>query len=207
MIAIVDYSAGNIFSVQKAVEKIGASARVTSDPKWIDRAEKIIFPGVGSFGQAMRILQERKLVQPLKAAIHEGKSFLGICLGLQLLFETSEESPDVPGLAVLPGRVRRFDHDLKIPHLGWNQVRQEKHSVLWHSIPDNSYFYFAHSFYVDSQEPEIVCGTCDYGHSFAAALQRENLFGVQFHPEKSQQAGLDLLRNFSNPCGVNREIY
>jgi len=196
MIAVVDYGAGNLFSVQKALEYIGAQPLVTHDPATLKRSDKVILPGVGSFGQAMRALQECHLVEVLCGAIAAGKPFLGICLGMQMLFASSDESPSVPGLAVLPGRVRRFGHDLKVPHLGWNQVEQSTESVLWRHIPDGSYFYFAHSYFVEALDYSLVNGRTDYNGYFPSAVQQGNVFGIQFHPEKSQQRGLQLLANF-----------
>ena len=196
MICIVDYEAGNLRSVQKAVEHLGQQAVVTSSPAEIESADRIIFPGVGAFGNAMESLARLGLVVPLQDAIARHKLFLGICLGMQLLFQESEESPGVNGLAVLPGRVKRFPRHLKVPHLGWNELRQRGACALWSGIEENSSFYFAHSYYVAPDDPAIVTATSDYEMEFPIALRKDNLYGVQFHPEKSQKAGLQVLNNF-----------
>ena len=209
MIIVVDYGMGNLRSVSKALESLGASVRVTSDPRDVARAEKLILPGVGAFDAAMRELAARKLVEPVKAAIAAGKSYLGICLGLQLLFECSEEG-DVPGLGVLRGAVKRFSFNsalrtphsaLKIPHMGWNQVRgtgkgEREDCPLLNGIPDESYFYFVHSYYADPADRSLVALETEYGTRFASMVWKEKLFATQFHPEKSQAVGLQLLKNF-----------
>jgi len=209
MIIVIDYGMGNLRSVSKALESLGASVRVTSDPRDVARAEKLILPGVGAFDAAMRELAARKLVEPVKAAIAAGKSYLGICLGLQLLFECSEEG-DVPGLGVLRGAVKRFSFNsaprtphsaLKIPHMGWNQVRgtgkgEREDCPLLNGIPDESYFYFVHSYYADPADRSLVALETEYGTRFASMVWKEKLFATQFHPEKSQAVGLKLLRNF-----------
>lgn len=198
MIAVVNYEAGNIRSVTKALESQGASVVVTDNPKQIDKADKIVLPGVGAFGQAVKNLKRKHLAEPLVRSIEKGKPFLGICLGLQLLFETSEENPDIPGLSVIRGKVMRFRSDLKIPHLGWNEVVQTQQSPMWSGIPNPSFFYFAHSYCVQPDDPRWVCGTTHYGSIFASFIQKGVLFGIQFHPEKSQKFGLKLLKNFIN---------
>ncbi len=196
MIYIVDYGAGNLRSVQKAVEYNGADAQVTSHPADIEKADRIIFPGVGAFGKAIEKIDALNLRTPLIRFIETGKPFLGICLGLQLLFENSEENPGVPGLAVLKGSVKRFSGSLKVPHLGWNVLIRKSNSVLWEGIPANSYFYFAHSYYISPVEADIIIGESDYGSHFPVAVQKNNLYGLQFHPEKSQKFGLQVLKNF-----------
>ncbi|MBD3375501.1 imidazole glycerol phosphate synthase subunit HisH [candidate division KSB1 bacterium] len=201
MITIIDYHAGNLFSVQKALEFLGAKAQISMDPKDIDAADKIIFPGVGSFGNAMHHVRTLGLEAPIKRNVAAGKPFLGICLGLQLLFESSEESPGVPGLDVLKGTVKRFDRSYKVPHLGWNQLFQVKKSPLWQGLPKESYFYFAHSYYIDPENNEIITGESDYHHRYTVAIRRDHLFGLQFHPEKSQKLGLRVLENFLNYKG------
>ena len=199
-IAIVDYQMGNLRSVQKAFERVGASAVVTSDADQIARARRVVLPGVGAFPDAMRELQSRSLVQPILDSIQSGKPFLGICLGLQLLFETGTEGGEHPGLALFPGRVVRFElpSEYKIPHMGWNRIRVAKQDCpLMTEIPDNTYFYFVHSYFVLPTDPQLCWLECDYGQPFCAAIWRDNVFATQFHPEKSQQFGLRLLENFS----------
>ncbi len=196
MICIVDYGAGNLRSVQKAVEHSGADTIVSSSASEIDSADKVIFPGVGAFGKAVEAIDQLSLRRPLIRAIEIGKPFLGICLGLQLLFERSEENPDARGLGVLEGEVKRFPNTLKVPHLGWNVLAKKKDSPLWQGIPNNSFFYFAHSFFIQPKDESCIIGESDYGFAFPVAMQKGNLFGVQFHPEKSQRWGLAILKNF-----------
>ncbi|MBN1781709.1 imidazole glycerol phosphate synthase subunit HisH [bacterium] len=196
MIALVDYGAGNIHSVSKALEQCGGSVKITDRAADIGKAEKILLPGVGAFGQAMDALENLKLVEPLRDAVRENKPFLGICVGLQLLFESSEESPGVGGLALLEGRVKRFPAGVKIPHLGWNEVRLEKKSPLWDGVPDQRFFYYANSYFTDPEDASVIVGTTDYNVRFTSSVQRDNLFGCQFHPEKSQKWGLRILENF-----------
>lgn len=201
MIAIVDYGIGNLASVRKAFAKIGAEAKVTSSPDEIAGAEKVVLPGVGAFGKAVEHLAEQGLVEQVRKAIAEGKPFLGICLGMQLLFASSEEAPGMKGLGILPGNVRRFRGVTKVPQIGWNEVHQTRTSPLFASIPEAAYFYFVHSYYVAPQDHATVLALADYGGEYAAAVGKENVWGVQFHPEKSQAWGLALLRNFAElPC-------
>ncbi len=196
MICIVDYGAGNLRSVQKAVEYNGAEAVVSSKAADIKSADQVIFPGVGAFGKAVEAIDELGLRQPLIQAIETGKPFLGICLGLQLLFEKSEENTKAQGLGVFKGNVKRFPYTLKVPHLGWNILDEKQPSRLWEGIPNKSFFYFAHSFYIQPKDTSCIIGESDYGFKFPVAVQKGNLFGVQFHPEKSQQWGLAILKNF-----------
>lgn len=196
MIVVVDYGAGNIHSVRKALENVGARVVVSDSFRDIERCRKIVLPGVGAFGNAMEALNSKHLVGPLVEAMSLRKPFLGICLGFQMLFSASDENPDVEGMAVFVGRVKRFSNTLKVPHLGWNGVEQITSSPLWQGIPDRTYFYFAHSYFVEPQEPSIVSGKTEYGEDFASAVSKDNRFGVQFHPEKSQKWGLQLLKNF-----------
>lgn len=198
MIYIIDYNAGNLRSVQKALEKCGADAAVTSNPGDLQRADKVVFPGVGAFGRAMESVKRFGFVEAIHDFIAAGKPFLGICLGLQLMFDFSEESPGVQGLSILNGKVQRFSSDLKAPHLGWNQVRQVQDSPLWQGVADDAYFYFAHTFFIAPDDDSIVTGETEYGGPVAVAVQRENVFGLQFHPEKSQDVGLRVLTNFVN---------
>ena len=204
MIIVVDYGMGNLRSVSKALESLGAPVRVPSDPKEVAAASKMILPGVGAFGAAMEELRRRQLVEPIKAAIVAGKPYLGICLGLQLLFEHSEEG-NTDGLGVLRGTVKRFPAgtSLKVPHMGWNQMQrqatshmQQDNCPLLGGIPDKSFFYFVHSYYADPADRSLTTLESDYGVRFAAMVWRNNLFATQFHPEKSQAVGLQLLRNF-----------
>ncbi len=199
MIAIIDYQMGNLRSVQKAFERVGHPAVVTSDPADLERADRIVLPGVGAFEDAIAELRRRELVEPLRQAIEAGKPFLGVCLGLQLLFEVSYEGGRHEGLGVLPGEVVRFDlpAEYKVPHMGWNQARIVRRAPALEGIPDGAYFYFVHSYYVVPREPEVTAIEVEYGRPFCAAVWRDNLFATQFHPEKSQADGLRLLKNFA----------
>lgn len=199
-IAIVDYQMGNLRSVQKALEHVGAGATVTSCPDELAKADKIILPGVGAFGDAMRELESRNLVPAIKDHISSGKPFLGICLGLQLLFDVGKEGGDHTGLGVIPGEVIRFPkfEDRKVPHMGWNQVSISKDNCpLLQDVPAEAHFYFVHSYYVKPTNDSDVWLTCDYGLPFCASVWRDNVFATQFHPEKSQKDGLSILKNFS----------
>lgn len=195
MICVIDYNAGNLRSVQKALQNCGAEATISADPYVMAKADKVVFPGVGAFGKAMHTLQELDLIEPIKEVIAEGKPFLGICLGLQLLHESSEESPGAKGLSIIKGSVKRFSDQLKVPHLGWN-VLMQRPAPLWHDVPDESYFYFAHSYYIAPVDDSIVIGESEYEGRFTVAIQKDNVYGLQFHPEKSQKLGLHILKNF-----------
>ena len=198
-IGIIDYGMGNLRSVSKAVEHLGGSVYVGSDLKILSRFEKLILPGVGSFGDAMAELKKRKLAPLIQKAAEEQKKLLGICLGLQLFFERSAESPNVKGLGIWKGSVPKFvpkNKDFKIPHMGWNQVKLRKPSKITHKIENDSYFYFVHSYYGKPVNRSLVVGETEYGTSFPAILASGNIFAVQFHPEKSQKAGLRILKNF-----------
>lgn len=202
MIAIVDYGVGNLRSVQKALERVGAEAVVSGDPGTLAAAQGVVLPGVGAFGDGMAQLEARGLVQPVLRQVEAGKPLLGICLGMQLLFEESEEMGLHAGLALLPGRVVRFpEGDLKVPHIGWNQL-QVRDNRLLAGIGDGSYAYFVHSYYVAAAEAEDVLATTEYGLQFAAVVGRNRVWGAQFHPEKSQEVGLRLLQNFSQLVGA-----
>jgi glutamine amidotransferase len=198
MIAIVDYGMGNLRSVQKAVEQVGFEAVLVQSPEELEEAEKLILPGVGAFADAMKGLEERGLVEPIIRHIRQGRPFLGICLGLQLLFSESMEDGLHTGLNIIPGKVLRFPQNgLKVPHMGWNQVSFLRDVPLARGVPQGSYMYFVHSYYVCPEDPEVVAGTTEYGPSFASFIWKDNVFATQFHPEKSQAVGLALLRNFA----------
>ncbi len=204
-IAVIDYGMGNLYSVSRAVEHVSPSGRVelTSDPARVASADRVVFPGQGAMPDCMREMDARGLRSAVLAAARS-KPFLGICIGLQMLFDSSEEG-EVAGLGVLAGRVRRFaaaetrlpdGSRLKVPHMGWNQVRQAGRHPLWAGIDDDSRFYFVHSYFPEAKDPEVVQGVATYGVAFTCAAARDNIFAVQFHPEKSQSAGLRLLANF-----------
>jgi imidazole glycerol-phosphate synthase subunit HisH len=200
-ITIVDYQMGNLRSVQKAIEHVGAQAIVTSDPQAIATAEKLILPGVGAFGDAMTELRNRGLVESIQQFIKTERPFFGICLGLQLLFDTGYEGSTFEGLGIIPGEVVRFDlpPSYKVPHMGWNQVEANKPvPKLLDDLPASPHFYFVHSFYAVPKNPDDIWLEAEYGKKFCAAIQRNHIYATQFHPEKSQRDGLQLLKNFSN---------
>jgi imidazole glycerol-phosphate synthase subunit HisH len=201
MIAIIDYGMGNIHSVRKALEAQGAKVVVTSNLTEIKKSAKLVLPGVGAFGDAMAELQKRNLVEAITEHIHDKKVFLGICLGMHLLFESSEESLDVAGLGLLKGKVNKvktIDH-LKIPHMGWNQIKIRKTNCpLLKDLKDSSEVYFCHSYYSKPKDLDIVAASTEYGEDFASIVWKENIFATQFHPEKSQAIGLKILENFVN---------
>ncbi len=201
-LTIVDYGAGNLRSVYMAFQRLGISARVSSEPRDLAAAKAIVLPGVGAFGDNIGRIRARGLEEPLVAAIRAEVPFLGICLGLQMLFETSDELGEHRGLGVLAGRVRRFPPGLHVPQMGWNQVRQVRPCALWRDLPDDSYVYLVHSYYVEPQEAEVVAGTTDYGLTYASAVAQGNLYGIQFHPEKSQDVGARILHNFCRAAGL-----
>jgi glutamine amidotransferase len=199
-VAIVDYGMGNLRSVQKAFERNGIRPSVTSSPGVIDRADKIVLPGVGAFTAAVLELEKRNLFGLIQKKIREGTPYLGLCLGLQLLFSESEENEGkkkVRGLSIIPGRVKRFRGDLKIPHMGWNSVRPlHKRCPLFKGISEKDYFYFVHSYYGAPKDSSWTAGTTRYGVDFCSVVWKDNVFATQFHPEKSQAAGLRLIKNF-----------
>ncbi len=199
MIAIVDYQMGNLRSVQKGFEKVGHEATITSDPAVLARAEKIVLPGVGAFGDAMAELKRRELVEPIRQAVAEGKPFLGICLGLQLLFEVGHEGGRHEGLGILAGEVVRFElpHEYKVPHMGWNQLAIRRPAPLLSGLADGVHCYFVHSYYVVPRDAAVIATETDYPTPFCSMVWRDNLFATQFHPEKSQRDGLHMLRNFA----------
>lgn len=203
MIAIIDYGMGNLRSVQKGFEKVGFEAVVTSEPKKVLEADRVVLPGVGAFRDCMKNLEEGGFIEPILKVIREGRPFLGICLGLQLLFTESEEFGLHAGLNVIPGRVVRFpegmrqgDEELKVPHMGWNQVSFKRRPPAFAGIPEGSAFYFVHSFYVKPEDPSVAATTTDYGIEFCSSVWQDNIVATQFHPEKSQQMGLAILKNF-----------
>lgn len=199
MICVIDYGMGNLRSVSKALEKLGERIEVSGRPETLEKAEKIVLPGVGAFGDGSHELQNRGLFDPLRETLLREKPFLGICLGMQLLFEESEESPGAKGLGIFRGRVQRFrDALVKIPHMGWNEMKlRESKAPAFRDLPPRSFFYFVHSFYPVPEENSNVLGTCEYGsEEFAAFVGKGPIWASQFHPEKSQDAGLQILRNF-----------
>jgi glutamine amidotransferase len=199
MIAIIDYGMGNLRSVQKGFEKVGHQATVTNDPKQILAADKVVLPGVGAFEDAIAELHRRELVDPILETIDSGKPFLGICLGLQMLFETSHENGQHKGLGVLAGEVVRFElpEEFSIPHMGWNELQIRRSAPILEGIPSGTHFYFVHSYYVVPKDREVIAVEADYGRPFCAMVWRDNLFATQFHPEKSQAWGLRMLKNFA----------
>lgn len=196
MVVLVDYGMGNLRSVSKALEKVGFSVKVSSDPEDIRRAQVVVLPGVGAFADAMENLRRLGLAKEILRHIEKGKPYLGICLGLQLLFERSYEFGESRGLGVLEGEVVLLPTKVKVPHIGWNQVWKRKDSDLLEGIKDGEYFYFVHSYHVLPKRGEVILTTTDYGVDFVSAVEYQNIFAVQFHPEKSQKAGLKLLENF-----------
>lgn len=197
MIAVIDYGRGNLGSVEKALGRLGMRAVVTQDPRVIADARALVLPGDGAFHDAMGNLQSLGLLDPLRAALDDGRPFLGICLGYQLLFTESEEFGQGKGLDVIPGVVRRFPPGLKVPHMGWNTVRHDGDLAIFDGIPSGAHFYFVHSFYPMTADASLQVATCTYGVTFPAAVGRGPLFATQFHPEKSQRWGLRLLENFA----------
>lgn len=198
MIAIIDYDAGNMKSVEKAMQYLGQDVKVTDDPREILAADKVILPGVGSFGDAMGNLGQKGLDTVIHQVVKQGTPFLGICLGLQLLFEQSDESPGVKGLGILPGEIVRIPAEagLKIPHIGWNSLCLEHHGRLFEGIDEQAYVYFVHSYYLKAKEEECVKASTEYGVHIHASVEKDNVFACQFHPEKSGDVGLKILKNF-----------
>jgi imidazole glycerol phosphate synthase glutamine amidotransferase subunit len=196
VIALLNYGAGNVGSVLKAIEHLGYSAEVTDSPESLRAAEKVVFPGQGHFGTMMGALEERRLLEPLRELLAGGTPFLGICLGLQALYESSEEAPEVPGLALLPGRVARFQGVFKVPHVGWSQLEIRSRNGLFRGVADGSFVYYCHSYYGPATKESSA--VTHYGQTFAAGLEMKNVWAVQFHPEKSGEVGLKVLENFLN---------
>ena len=201
MIAIIDYGMGNLRSVQKAFQKVGAEAVITDERETIESVRAVVLPGVGAFGDAMANLRSQGLVDTIERIVERGTPLLGICLGLQLFFEESEEMGSYQGLGLFPGRVRRFDVGLKVPHIGWNQVHIRRPSPLLDGLTDGSYAYFVHSYYVEPAKDDSILTTTDYGLDFASIVGWDNVFGIQFHPEKSQDVGMRILSNFVTMIG------
>ena len=198
MVAIIDYDAGNIKSVQKAIEYLGEEVIITREPEVILNASRVILPGVGAFGDAMEKLHKYNLVDVIKEVVKREIPFLGICLGLQLLFETSDETPGVQGLGILKGKIKRIpdNGELKIPHIGWNSLSFPNKGRLYEGISQESYVYFVHSYYLDAEDKDIVVATTEYGTTIHASVEQSNVFACQFHPEKSSSVGLKILDNF-----------
>ena len=199
MIAIIDYGMGNLRSVQKGFDKVGRQATITNDPAVIRGASKVVLPGVGAFPDAMQELRRRELVEPIRSAIGSGKPFLGICLGMQLLFDVGWEGGRHEGLGVLPGEVVRFEvpPEYKVPHMGWNQLAIRRRAPLLEGLEDGAHVYFVHSYYVVPRDREVIATETSYPQPFTSMIWRDNLFATQFHPEKSQADGLRMLRNFA----------
>jgi len=198
MIAIIDYGMGNLRSVQKALEKSGAQTLITQKTNDITNAQKVVLPGVGAMQPAMEKLQNLGLIDAIKEATESGKPFLGICLGLQLLFETSFEGGEVKGLGIIPGTVERFTPELKVPHMGWNALDiQASNCPIFEGIPKGTFTYFCHSYYVKPKDEKVIATKTDYGIMFTSSIWQNNVFGVQFHPEKSQETGIKILENFT----------
>ncbi|NLL78954.1 MAG: imidazole glycerol phosphate synthase subunit HisH [Clostridiales bacterium] len=198
MVAIIDYDAGNIKSVEKAMQALSQEVEVTRDHEKILRADKVILPGVGAFGDAMKKLHDYGLTEVIHEVVDRGTPFLGICLGLQLLFESSDECNEVEGLGILKGKILRIPEEpgLKIPHIGWNSLSYPNRGRLFRGVPEQSYVYFVHSYYLQAQEDDIVTATTEYGTLIHASVEKGNVFACQFHPEKSSETGLTILKNF-----------
>lgn len=202
MLTIVDYGAGNLRNVYMAFRRLGLEALVTAEAELVSRASALVLPGVGAFGDSIGKLRALGLEEPITSSIRDGVPFLGICVGLQLLFEVSEEMGEHRGLGILAGRVRRFSQGLSVPHMGWNQIHQARAIPLWRGVPDGSYAYFVHSYYADPEDRAVVAATTDYGLDYASAVAQGNLYAIQFHPEKSQDVGERILRNFAAQAGL-----
>lgn len=203
MVAVIDYDAGNIKSVEKAMAALGENVVVTREKEEILAADHVILPGVGAFGDAMEKLHNYSLVDVIREVVNKGTPFLGICLGLQLLFESSEESSGVDGLGILPGKILKLPENqgLKIPHIGWNSIRFPNQGRLFTGIPEEAYVYFVHSYYLQAAEQEIVTATTEYAALIHASVEKENVFACQFHPEKSSDVGMKILGNFLGITG------
>jgi len=205
MIAILDYDMGNLRSVSKALEHVGSEVLVTNNPKDLKNASALVVPGVGAFGDCVKTLTNCRLIDAIKDFIASGRPYLGLCLGMQILLEASEEAPGINGLGIIKGKVKRFSTqmELKIPHMGWNKIKvitPHSRDTLFQSIPNNSYMYFVHSYYADPEDKSVIGTETDYGITFCSAICKDNIFATQFHPEKSQHLGLQILKNFGGLC-------
>lgn len=199
MIAIIDYGAGNLHSVKNALDYLGADSVITDNKDVIGNADKVILPGVGAFGEAMNKIREKNILETVSGALHSGKPFLGICLGLQLLFEESDESKGVRGISYFKGKSEKIPyHGLKIPHIGWNSLSYNNESKLFHGIGNEPYVYFVHSYYIRPENEKIISACTNYGEQIPVAAEADNVYAVQFHPEKSGKTGLKILSNFAN---------
>ena len=196
-VAVIDYGVGNLRSVEKAFAATGCEAIVSSDDQVLREAERLVLPGVGAFGACMKALSERGFDRLVKEKVGEGTPLLGVCVGMQLLFEESEEFGATRGLGLLRGRVRRFSDELVVPHVGWNRVNERQSHALFTGVPHAAFFYFVHSYYCDPLDQSVVAGETEYGVNYASVVAQANICGVQFHPEKSQASGLQLLKNFA----------
>lgn len=203
-VAIIDYGVGNLRSVEKAFAASGCHAIVSGEPELLRQAKRLVLPGVGAFAACMRALREHDLENLVHERVGEGVPLLGVCVGMQMLFEASEEFGTHEGLGLLPGRVRRFDERLHVPQTGWNQVHQRADNPLFDGVANDSFFYFVHSYYCDAADEDSIAGETEYGITYPSVVARGNIAGVQFHPEKSQSAGLRVLRNFAEMKGGDR---
>ena len=198
MIAIIDYGMGNLRSVQKAFERVGATAKITDSAEDLKSAEKIVLPGVGAVRPAMEKLEQLNLIDPIQSNIQSGKLFLGICLGFQLLFDKSEEGGESKALGILPGTVKRFEGDIRVPHMGWNTLQlNQTDCALFKNLPTDASVYFCHSYYACPEDNSVTATSTEYGKTFTSSVHYENIYGTQFHPEKSQSIGLNMLKNFT----------
>jgi len=202
MITIVDYGMGNLRSVSKAFEKIGADVTVTNAKEKIKSASALVVPGVGAFGDCIKNLDKTGLLDEIKNFIKSGKPYLGLCLGMQILLESSEEAPGISGLGLITGTVKKFSPKLglKIPHMGWNRIKIKSKNILFENIQDDAYVYFVHSYYVEPKDKSFITTETDYGISFCSSIGKDNIWATQFHPEKSQTIGLQILKNFTKFC-------
>jgi len=204
-VAIIDYGVGNLRSVEKAFAATGCEAIVTGDEAELLAAERLVLPGVGAFGACMKALKERGFERLVHERVREGTPLLGVCVGMQLLFEESDEFGSTPGLGLLKGKVRRFSNELVVPQVGWNRIHQTQPHALFEGIADGSFCYFVHSFYCEPEDQKVITGETEYGGRYASVVAEENVCGVQFHPEKSQDVGLLMLKNFGTR--INTDFY
>jgi len=206
LIAVIDYGVGNLKSVEKAFQFIGFDAKTTSDKEMILNADSVVLPGVGAFADAMASLSQSGMIEVIRKVIDSGKPFLGICLGMQLLFDYSEEGGENKGLGILRGAIKQlpFGMNLKVPHMGWNCLELKNNSSLFEGLPQKPYVYFVHSYYLDTDDEDIVIAKTNYGINFSVAVQKKNVFATQFHPEKSGEVGLEILRNFAGIISNNK---